>query len=54
MILGYLWLNSFSRFQYDHTAAAVSALVSAVTFSIACTTDNLADQNAIHDVGAGI
>jgi hypothetical protein len=32
MILGYLWLNSFSRFQYDHTAAAVSAVVSAVTF----------------------
>jgi hypothetical protein len=32
MILGYLWLNSFSKFQYDHTRAAVSAAVSAVTF----------------------
>jgi hypothetical protein len=32
MIVGYLWLNSFSKFQYDHTAAAVSAAVSAITF----------------------
>jgi hypothetical protein len=32
MILGYLWLNSFSKFQYDHTAAAISAVVSAVMF----------------------
>jgi hypothetical protein len=32
MILGYLWLNSFSQFQYDHTVAAVSAAVSAVAF----------------------
>jgi len=32
MIVGYLWLNSFSKFQYDHTAAAVSAAVSAVAF----------------------
>lgn len=32
MILGYLWLNFFSKFQYDHTVAAVSAAVSAVAF----------------------
>jgi hypothetical protein len=32
MIVGYLWLNCFSKFQYDHTAAGVSAVVSAVTF----------------------
>lgn len=32
MILGYLWLNNFSQFQYNHTAAGVSAAVSAVAF----------------------
>jgi hypothetical protein len=32
MILGYLWLNSFSLFQYDHKAAGVSAAISAVAF----------------------
>ena len=32
MILGYLWLNCFSKFQYNHTAAGVSAAVSAITF----------------------
>jgi hypothetical protein len=32
MILGYLWLVEFSRFQYDHALATVSAFVSAVAF----------------------
>ena len=32
MILGYLWLNCFSKFQYDHVAAGISAAGSAVAF----------------------
>lgn len=32
MILGSLWLAAFSRFQYDHTSASVSAFVSALLF----------------------
>jgi hypothetical protein len=32
MILGYLWLVEFSRFQYDHALATVSAFVSALAF----------------------
>lgn len=34
MILGYLWLVEFSKFQYDHTLAAVSAFVSALAFLV--------------------
>jgi len=32
MIVGYLWLNCFSKFQYSHTAAGISAAASAITF----------------------
>jgi hypothetical protein len=32
MISGYLWLSSFSDFNYDHRSAGLSAAVSAVTF----------------------
>jgi hypothetical protein len=32
MIFGYLWLNSFSDFEYDHKLAGLSAAVSLVTF----------------------
>lgn len=32
MVLGFLWLNTFSKFDYDHSLAAVSAAVSAVLF----------------------
>lgn len=32
MILGYLWLNCFSQFNYNHKAAGVSAAISAVAF----------------------
>lgn len=32
MVLGYLWLNCFSKFQYDHVLAGVSAAVSTVAF----------------------
>jgi hypothetical protein len=32
MVLGYLWLNSFSKFQYDHVAAGISAAASALAF----------------------
>jgi hypothetical protein len=32
MIVGYLWLVEFSRFNYDHTLAGVSAFVSALAF----------------------
>lgn len=32
MILGYLWLNCFSPFQYDHRMAGASAALSAVAF----------------------
>jgi hypothetical protein len=32
MILGYLWLNSFTDLQYDHRLAGLSAATSAVTF----------------------
>jgi len=34
MIAGYLWLNAFSKFQYDHVVAAVSAIVSCAAFLI--------------------
>jgi hypothetical protein len=34
MILGYLWLAPFSKFQYDHTSASVSAFVSALAFLV--------------------
>ena len=32
MILGFLWLNNFSQFHYDHRLAAISAAASAVLF----------------------
>ncbi len=32
MLLGYLWVNSFSDFQYDHRLAGLSAAASAVAF----------------------
>jgi hypothetical protein len=32
LITGYLWLVTFSRFNYDHTSASISAFVSAVAF----------------------
>jgi hypothetical protein len=32
MVLGYLWLNSFSQFNYNHSIAGASAAVSAVVF----------------------
>ena len=32
MILGFLWLNNFSKFNYDHRLAGVSAAVSALLF----------------------
>ncbi|MCP4621287.1 MAG: hypothetical protein GY844_33215 [Bradyrhizobium sp.] len=32
VILGYLWLNSFSPFKYDHRLAAASAAISLVAF----------------------
>lgn len=32
VILGYLWLNSFSPFNYDHRLAGASAAISAVAF----------------------
>jgi hypothetical protein len=32
MILGYLWILSFSRFNYDHGLAAASAVASAIAF----------------------
>jgi hypothetical protein len=32
MILGFIWLNTFSKFNYDHRLAGLSAAVSAVLF----------------------
>jgi hypothetical protein len=32
MVLGFLWLNTFSKFDYDHRLAAVSAAASAALF----------------------
>src|SRR5260370_39888564 len=32
MIVGYLWLNSFSEFDYNHALAGLSAAVSAAAF----------------------
>jgi hypothetical protein len=34
LILGYLWLVEFSKFQYDHTLASISAFASAVAFLV--------------------
>jgi hypothetical protein len=34
MILGYLWLVQFSKFQYDHTLATVSAFASLLAFLV--------------------
>ena len=34
MILGFIWLSSFSKYTYDHTLAALSAAASAVLFLI--------------------
>ena len=34
MILGYLWLVAFSRFNYDHALAAISAFGSALAFLV--------------------
>src|ERR1700686_234567 len=34
MILGYLWLVEFSRFNYDHALAAFSAFASTLTFLV--------------------
>jgi hypothetical protein len=32
MVLGFIWLNSFSKFNYDHRLAGISAAASAVLF----------------------
>ena len=32
MVLGFIWLNTFSKFNYDHRLAGLSAAVSAVLF----------------------
>ena len=32
MLLGFIWLNSFSKFNYDHRLAGLSAAASAVLF----------------------
>ncbi|MET4040500.1 hypothetical protein ABIC03_002191 [Bradyrhizobium sp. RT6a] len=32
MVAGFLWLNSFSKLQYDHVAAGISADLSCLTF----------------------
>lgn len=32
MIVGYLWLNNFSQFQYNHTMAGISAAISGIAF----------------------
>jgi hypothetical protein len=34
MILGYLWIAEFSRFQYDHVSASASAFASALAFLV--------------------
>lgn len=34
VILGYIWLNNFSPFTYDHSLAGVSAAISAIAFLI--------------------
>lgn len=34
MVLGYIWLSNFSRFDYDHRLAAFSAAVSALLFLV--------------------
>jgi hypothetical protein len=34
VILGYLWFVEFSKFQYDHTLASISAFASAVAFLV--------------------
>ena len=34
MTLGYLWLNQFSKYHYDHRLSSVSAFVSALAFLI--------------------
>jgi hypothetical protein len=34
MILGYLWLVTFSPFHYDHTLASISAFASAIVFLV--------------------
>jgi hypothetical protein len=37
MILGYLWIVEFSRFNYDHRLAAISAFASALAFLVPAT-----------------
>jgi hypothetical protein len=34
LVLGYLWLAEFSRFNYDHTTAGLSAAISALAFLV--------------------
>ncbi|MDI1266930.1 MAG: hypothetical protein PS018_27065 [bacterium] len=34
MVLGFLWLNTFSKFQYNHVAAGISAAASMVAYMI--------------------
>ena len=52
MVLGFIWLNTFSKFNYDHRLAGLSAAVSAVLFLLARPAHQHARQTAIRAVAS--
>ena len=47
MVLGFLWLNSFSKFNYDHRLAGVSAATSALLFLLPALSINAPVRQAL-------
>lgn len=47
MVLGFLWLNTFSKFDYDHRLAALSAAASAVLFLLPALSINAPVRQAL-------
>lgn len=47
MVLGFLWLNTFSKFDYDHRLAAVSAAASAALFLLPALSINAPVRQAL-------
>jgi len=53
MILGYLWLVAFSRFNYDHAMADISIFGSALAFPRSCAVYHLAAQAKVCHIYPG-
>ena len=52
MVLGFIWLNTFSKFNYDHRLAGLSAAASAVLFLLPALLDQRARQTDLRAIAS--